>query len=160
MASPRELWAKAPANLITDCTLTVSALRVYLWLDLRAGQRGFWYGAQREIQDALSLSRRAVVSATAQLRECGYITTDRKGQTDGVTTYRIAARLSTQARIPDGSVAQIGVTGRARTRATDDTHLFNHRSKPRSNKRNMLKPQTDWDQNRRSMDEKIEGLIG
>jgi hypothetical protein len=92
MPEPRELWAKAPAALITDTSLTPTAVRVFLWLDLRAGKRGTWYGQQREIADSIGSSERAVRGAIAQLSR-QYIETDYDGRRRA-TTYRIKARVT------------------------------------------------------------------
>lgn len=102
-----ELWAKAPANLIHDSGLTASDLRVYLYLDLRAGKRGWWHGTQEEIAVALAVSPRAVQSAVAKLRDRGYVTSERRGRANGTTLYALAARGTIQAPLFSVSDAQL-----------------------------------------------------
>jgi len=160
VSEPRELWAKAPANLITDTDITPTAKIVYLWLDLRAGQRGYWYGARGVISEALGVSVRTVSTAIASLQDRGYITAIRSGQTDGVNRYTIAARSGNQLPIPDGSVGQLSAIGRATSRPTDETHPINHRPNHRPIKRLMHKTQTDWDAYGERMQAKIDGLLG
>ena len=87
-----QLWAKAPANLILDPTLTLADLRVYLYLDLRAGRRGWWWGTQREISERLSVTSRSVSRAVAKLRARGYISTRQTENLDGTIAYAVHAR--------------------------------------------------------------------
>jgi hypothetical protein len=87
------LWAKTPWALITDPHLTPSARRVYDYLDVRAGRRGWWYGMQEEIKDALSIDVRTVRRAVKLLREQGYIETLRTIEHRTALRYFMLARL-------------------------------------------------------------------
>lgn len=54
---------------------TRSVLAVYVWLDIKAGNRGWSYHSQREIAAGAGVSRRSVSRALALLREHGLIVT-------------------------------------------------------------------------------------
>jgi hypothetical protein len=60
-------YAQLPEPLIDDPDVTVAELRVYGWLDRRAGARGWWHCSQREIASALGLARRATDIAVRKL---------------------------------------------------------------------------------------------
>lgn len=160
MSEPVDLWAKAPAGLITDPDITATAKIVYLWIDLRAGKRGYWYGTRQEIADAVGVSVRAVSRATGQLRDRGYLVASREGKRDGVTTYSVPARTGHQRPIliePEVTPVSIGRDSRV---PSADAHPIPHRSIPRSNKRRIIAPTTDWDTVAERQAAKARRLIG
>ncbi len=144
MTEPRDLWAKAPASLITDPELTDTAVRAYLYIDLRAGRRGYWYGTQAEIAEDISAGHRTVKRAIAQLRDRGLIQTDRTGRERGVLLYRVAARMGHQRPISQQADGPFTAPRRATDGPSAKKHPINHRSSTRSLKR-TLTPKTDWD---------------
>ena len=89
-----EPWAKVPISLITDPGVkNGSALKVFLWLDFKAGKRGWWRTDQRAIADALEIAPATAKRAVQQLRDAGYIETERTGPRQGtVLVYYILSR--------------------------------------------------------------------
>lgn len=89
-----EPWAKVPISLITDPGVkNGSALKVFLWLDFKAGKRGWWRTDQRAIADALEIAPATAKRAVQQLRDAGYIETERTGPRSGtVLVYYILSR--------------------------------------------------------------------
>ena len=89
-----EPWAKVPISLITDPGVkNGSALKVFLWLDFKAGKRGWWRTDQRAIADALEIAPATAKRAVQQLRDAGYIETERTGPREGtVLVYYILSR--------------------------------------------------------------------
>ena len=99
-----EPWAKVPISLITDPGVkNGSALKVFLWLDFKAGKRGWWRTDQRAIADALEIAPATAKRAVQQLRDAGYIETERTGPREGtVLVYYILSR-TVPAPDPDAS---------------------------------------------------------
>ncbi len=153
MPELRELWAKAPAALILDPDLSLAAIRIYLWLDLRAGKRGYWYGTQPEIASALSLTDRTVRRAIGSL-EPRYVMTDRERE-KGMLRYAITARQTGHPRPlwsdsdrtpvsfrPDTHVR----SGDAAPSLTTDPSIDPVKTRTRARSRNKgITPGTDWD---------------
>ncbi len=86
------LWAKTPEAMTLDPTLTNSARRLYAYLDLRAGQRGYWYGTQAEITLDLGISARTIRRATRLLEAGEYIRTLRTIEHRTALKYFITER--------------------------------------------------------------------
>lgn len=151
MSDPIDLWAKAPANLITDPDVSATAKIVYLYVDLKAGKRGHWYGTQQEIAEAVGVTPRTVHTAITQLADRGYLSADRKGQVRGTNRYEVAARIGSRDPIWNQSDRKSPSTRSEARIRSEKTHPINHRSSPRSNKRRAsrsktIRPTTDWDQ--------------
>lgn len=68
-------YAQVPTGA-RNAGLTASALRLYLYLDERAGQRGSWYDSMQTIATAIKCSKRTVIRATVELRRAGLIHTE------------------------------------------------------------------------------------
>ena len=95
-----ELWAKTPASLIFDATWTLTDVRVYLYLDFRAGSRGWYRTSQPVIAEDLGIGLRSVEKAVPRLRDAGLLTTQRKGNRAGEITYGIVARVPHETAVP------------------------------------------------------------
>lgn len=128
--TPREFWAKAPIGLITDGSLTLAAIRVYLWIDVKAGSRGWWVGRQSDIAAGVGVTERSVHRALCLLGR--YLDTDR-ARKHGMTRYLIRARQTGSALPllePDFEVSDrtpaSGVTG-----TSDRTPASGYTGQPR-----------------------------
>jgi len=104
------LWSKTPESVTTDPRLTRTAHRLYQYLDLRAGQRGSWWGPQHEIARELGIHERTVRKALAQLLAGGYIRVERTIEHRTQNIYLVAARASQTG--PHGPVGEAR-TGRS-----------------------------------------------
>lgn len=79
---PLSLWELPP-----------TVVRVYAALDEKCGKRGWWYGPRRALCAATGLGERTIERAVQQLREGGYIDTDRIQTPEGlVSRYMVVAR--------------------------------------------------------------------
>ena len=107
------LWSKTPESVTTDPRLTRTAHRLYQYLDLRAGQRGSWWGPQHEIARELGIHERTVRKALAQLLAGGYIRVERTIEHRTQNIYLVAARASQTG--PHGPVGEAR-TGRSLAR--------------------------------------------
>lgn len=67
-------YAQVPTSA-RNAALTASALRLYLYLDERAGTKGAWYDTQTALAEALHCSTRTIRRATAELVRATLITT-------------------------------------------------------------------------------------
>jgi hypothetical protein len=88
------LWSKTPEAVTTDPTLTRSAIRVYQYIDLRAGARGSWWGTQEDIAEALGVTTRTVRRAIVQLAGAEYLRTERTIDHRTALRYYVAARVN------------------------------------------------------------------
>lgn len=115
-------FAQVPTS-VRNAGLTASALRLYLYLDERAGKRGAWYDTHRALAEALHCSRRTIVRAVDELRDAHLLTTE--SRPDQVLAYFVTHR---QERLtPTTEMSQGGdtnVTGEAICPITD------HREQP------------------------------
>jgi hypothetical protein len=110
-----EPWAKVPMSLVTSPGITLSDVELYVYLDYRAGRRGWWYGSQPVITTETALPLRTVQRSVAALSAAGYIAVERLG-TDYATVnkYIILARtVSVEPERPaknGASVSEFGGT--------------------------------------------------
>ena len=116
-----QLWAKTPQRFVTDPTLGKSARRLYVYLDLRAGERAWFYaeGGQREIAEDTGMSVATIRRATRELEAGGYISTLRTIELRTALKYFVLFRLG---RTPDdgpiaGRDAEQLVVDRERSRS-------------------------------------------
>jgi hypothetical protein len=99
-------WAKVPLTLANHAGLTLTALRVFVYVDHRCGKRGWWYGQQAIIAEGLGLTERAVRGAVADLRDWGFLETERQGADRGtVLLYKVVPQLQ------DVDLDEQGATG-------------------------------------------------
>jgi len=89
--SSKEPWARVPATMLRDPRISGNAIRLYAALYLCAwranyrGERG--YDGQEALAEEFGMSPATVTRALNELREAGYIETERVGlgEPDNVT---------------------------------------------------------------------------
>lgn len=74
-----------------------NAVALYAYLDLRAGKRGFWWGTQKEIGEAIRMSVASVQRATKTLLIAGEITSVRHAHRRRELEYTITRRVGNDA---------------------------------------------------------------
>lgn len=73
-------FSMAPAAVLSDPALSDLAVRVYLWLDYRAGSSGVCRTLYRTVAADLGKSESTVKRAVAQLRKSGWVRVKRTGK--------------------------------------------------------------------------------
>ena len=116
-----EPWAKVPLSLVTASGITLSDVQLYVYLDGRAGRRGWWYGSQREISEATGLPNSTIRHSLDRLITAGYVARERMGSEYAtVLRYLILARtvaVDDTDRVSEigQSVAEIGQSDRPKS---------------------------------------------
>lgn len=116
-----EPWAKVPLSLVSTPGITLSDIALYVYLDGRAGRRGWWYGSQREITEATGLPNSTLRHSLDRLTGAGYIERGRMGSEHRtVLRYLILARtvaIEEPERVSEigQSVPQIGQSDRPKS---------------------------------------------
>lgn len=105
-------WAKVPLSLLDERGVTLADVRVYAYINFRAGKRQWWYGRQQEIAEATGIVDRTVRRSIDSLRAWGFIGTERLGADQGTCLLYTVT--------PTTAEAGNGATGHSRPIALSD----------------------------------------
>lgn len=128
-------YAQVPDHVILDTSLTPLQRRLYEFIDLKAGSRGYWDDSLSAIAEAMAASRRHLSDAMAALVERGLIEREKLGhwRSRFVVVARVAGKqLVLEAPVEVGGGAPVGRRGVRPTgaggapvgRSNDRSHLY------------------------------------
>lgn len=107
-------YAQIPDGVILDRTLTPLARRLYEFLDLKSGTRGYWDDSLVAVAEAMGASRRHLGDAMRTLVERGLVEREAHGhwRSRFVVVARVAGKqLPLEAPVEVGGGAPVGRRG-------------------------------------------------
>lgn len=128
-------YAQVPDHVILDASLSPLQRRLYEFLDLKSGTRGYWDDSISAIAQKLNASRRHLSDAMAALVERGIIEREQRGhwQSRFVVVARVAGKqlpLEVPVEVGGGApvgrrgVRPLGAGGAPVGRSNDRSHLY------------------------------------
>lgn len=128
-------YAQVPDHVILDASLSPLQRRLYEFIDLKAGSRGYWDDSLSAIAEAMGASRRHLSDAMASLIERGLVQREALGhwRSRFVVVARVAGKqlpLEVPVEVGGGApvgrrgVRPLGAGGAPVGRSSDRSHLY------------------------------------